>query len=117
MSDRSNSQDAVPVSDPDDSPLSLVNSVGVKDADLHGGFTPKEAQTSVFGAAVQIYNSRPNEDNYESKIRAVEDAATIFAVVTNEEICRGIFAKIAAEHNHPYDVFAKAKADFGPEAK
>lgn len=100
MSYRSNSQDAVPISDPDDSPLSFVNNIGDKDADLHGSFTLKEKQTSVFGAAVQIYNSQRHETGYEGITQSVEEAATILALVTNEETFCSILARVEEKHNN-----------------
>jgi hypothetical protein len=100
MSAQSNSHEAVPISDPDDSPLSFVNNVGDKDADLHGSFTLKEKQISVFGAAVQIYNSRRHETSHEGITQSVEDAATIFTIVTNEETFCSTIARITEKLNH-----------------
>jgi hypothetical protein len=117
MSDRSKSQGAVPVSDPEDSSLSLVTNVGGESADLPEDFTTKEIQMPVFGASVQIFNSGRYGVGYPAILKSTEIAATIGAICFNKELMAKMFAKITREHNHPYDVFAKAKADFDPEPK
>ncbi|KFG70949.1 hypothetical protein [Microvirga sp. BSC39] len=117
MSDRLNSQDAVPVSDPDDSSLSFVTNVGGESADLSEDFTTKEIQMPVFGASVQIFNSGRFGVGYPAILKSIETATTIGAICFSDELMANMFAKTTKEHNHPYDVFAKAKADFGPEAK
>jgi hypothetical protein len=117
MSDRSKSQAAVPVSDPDDNPLSFVTNVGGESADLPEGFTTKEIQSPVFGASVQIFNSNRFGGGYPAILKSIETATTIGAICFSNELMANMFAKITKEHNHPYDVFAKAKAGFDPEPK
>jgi hypothetical protein len=117
MSDQSKSQVAVPVSDPEDSSLSLVTNIGRESADLPQGFTTKEIQTPVFGASVQIFNSGRFGGGYPAILKSIETATTFAAICFSDELMANMFAKISKEHSHPYDVFAKAKADFGPEAK
>jgi hypothetical protein len=114
MSDQSKSQAAVPVSDPEDNSLSLVTTVGGESADLPEGFTTKEIQTPVFGASVQIFNSGRFGGGYPAILKSIETATTFAAICFSDELMAKMSAKITKEHNHPYDVFAKAKADFDP---
>jgi hypothetical protein len=117
MSDQPKSQAAVPVSDPDDNPLSFVTNIGGESADAPEGFTTKEIQTPVFGASVQIFNSGRFGVGYPAILKSTEIAATIGAICFSNELMAKMFAKITKEHNHPYDVYAKAKADFDPGLK
>ena len=73
------------------------------------GFTPKEIQGSIFSAAIQIYNTRPENPGFEGKLAAIEDSATIFAVCGNKQSMREMFARITETHALPYDVFARAE--------
>jgi hypothetical protein len=112
-------QDLVPISskgDEDPAPSfeeDVTESVAPAESDLPPpeGFTPKEIQGSVFSASVQIYNSRKDERDYDGQVRAVKDAATLFAISGNKQLMATIFEEITAEHSHPYDVFARAQSE------
>jgi len=121
MTDQVRSQDAVPISDPDDSLLRRLSEIDNERLHPQGGFTPKEIQMFAFAAAIQLYNSGHYGRSYGGQILAVKDAATILSVILNPDIIGSIFQDTAAEHSHPYDVFARAQAEidgiFNPEAK
>jgi dTDP-D-glucose 4,6-dehydratase len=121
MSDHPPFQDAVLISDQDDSLLRRMNELDDGSLQTQEGFTPKEIQMSVFGASIQLYNSGRHGRDYEGQILAVKEAATILSVILNVDVIGGIFEEIVAEHHHPYDVFARAQSEiegiFKPEPR
>ncbi|QRM35021.1 hypothetical protein [Microvirga sp. VF16] len=112
-------KDLVPISATGDEepapsyPEDVTERLAPAEADLPPpeGFTPKEIQSSIYGASVQIYNSRPDHQDYDGKVQAVTDAATLFALCGNKQLMATMFEEITAEHAHPYDVFARAQSE------
>jgi hypothetical protein len=111
MEDQSPFQDAVPISDQDDSLLRRMNEFDGGSLQTQESLPPKEIQTSLFGASIQLYNSGCYGRDYDGQIQAVKEAATILSVILNVDVIGGIFEEIVAEHHHPYDVFARAQSE------
>jgi hypothetical protein len=119
MSDQPHFQDAVPISDQNDSFLRRMNDIDSGSLQPQECFFLKEKQMSLFGAAIQFYNSGRYDRDYEGMISAVKDAGTIQSIVLNVDVVGGIFEEIVEEHRHPHNVFARARSEidgiFKPE--
>lgn len=111
MSEQSHLQDAVPISDQEDSLLRRMNEIDSGSPQTHESLTVKEIQMSVFGASLQLYNSGRYGRDYDGQILAVKEAATILSVALNVDVIGGIFEEVVAKHHHPYNVFARARSE------